>query len=149
MTVNDLFKGINEILKRDIIKAFNNETNIAINDKFEHKDNHSETQITIQHFSFDSNKFPVIFKPGNDSVAEDKEITSIKGDFDDSASIYKIKNEDEPTTEAAENLKKENSKPTTESTPKKSPETKISVLLKLYDDKLIKDASTQPILTNV
>lgn len=134
--MNDFFKGINEILKQDISKALKNVTNVAAGDKFTQKGNHSESQITVQKFTFTANEFPVIFKSGNKSVTDDKEITLIKGDVE-SASIYKIENNDDNSSESeSESSEESNENRTTE----KSKNTKTG------DEKLTKKASTQPIL---
>lgn len=137
ISICDLFKDLNEILKRDITKAIKNETEIEFGETFTQKSNHSESKISIQKFSFTSNDFPVVFNPGNGSVVEHKEIIPIKGDFDDSSSIYKIQNDS-----SEEVTNKSNSSESVEK------EEKLSTK-KSKDEKLISEASTQAILTNV
>lgn len=130
LSINDFFAQLNGVLKRDITEDLGNETSVEHGDKF--KDKNGNVVISVQTFSFGSDNFPVVFKPSNDSNAEDKEISSIKGDFDSDSAIFKIENEDE-TTIASENVK--NSTETTTQTTKQQ--------------KLLKEVAQQPILTTV
>ena len=151
ISVNDLFKQLNDILKRDIEKAIANETDIEVGDKFSEKDKNSDTHISIQTFSFAANKFPVIFNPQDANFTDDKEITAIKGDFEDSASIFKIETDDsEEATKAQEEALKSltEKNESTATTTLKSTEnsTKSSTIIQ-DDKKLVEEASKLPILS--
>lgn len=157
-SINDLFKQLNEIIKRDVEKSINNETDIKVGDKFSDKDKNSEAQITIQTFSFAANEFPVIFKPNDVNFTDDKEITPIKGDFDDSISIFKIENDDsEETTEAPEKastLKSSTDKNESTATTIDNLSTAVTSIdnstkssTALKDEKLVEEATKLPILT--
>lgn len=144
LSVNDFFKEINENLKRDIEKALKNDTDIEVGDKFENKGNNSDTKVSIQSFSIGVDNFPVIFKPKNDSLADDKEITPIKGDFDESVAVYKIENED--SSESSEDLStKAPEKALNKSSTKKTSESSW----KLKNNSSFEEASNVPILTTV
>lgn len=133
---NDLFAGINEILKRDITKEIGDKS-VEVGDKFTSEGDDGQLKISIQKFSFGVDSFPLTFKQNNDSVIDDKEITEIKGDFDDSA-VYKIETDD-----------------SSESTTIKDEEKHLSTLIetttgKDKNDKLLKSAvAQQPILTTI
>lgn len=151
ISVNDLFKQLNTILKRDIEKAFANETDIEVGDKFSEKDKTSDTQISIQTFSFASNKFPVIFQPQDVNFTDDKKITAIKGDLEDSSSIFKIETDNsEEATKAPEKVFKsstEKNESTSTTTTSKSIDISTKSSATLKDEKLVEEASKLPILS--
>lgn len=150
ISVNDLFKQLNTILKRDIEKAFANETDIEVGDKFSEKDKTSDTQISIQTFSFASNKFPVIFQPQDANFTDDKEITAIKGDLEDSSSIFKIETDNsEEATKAPEKAFKSSTEKneSTSTTTSKSIDISTKSSATLKDEKLVEEASKLPILS--
>jgi hypothetical protein len=139
VSINTLFAHINDVLKREITKDIGNETNIEVGDKF--KNDKGQVEISVQTFSFGTDKFPVTFKPSHDEgIVEDKEIIPIKGDFEESA-VYKLESED--STEVSDVTTE---KPKQSAAVKKSAEatTKLTKV-----DALLKNVAQQPILTSV
>lgn len=146
---NDFFSSINDILKREIKKQFSNDP-VEIGDKIDTNTDTGHLQLNVEKFSA-SNGFPVFFTPNTDEeVLDDKKITSLVGDFEDSESAYLIKKED--------SSEEDKIKPTTKvsaesSTTTLKPETSTVIVTQsstTQNDKLLKDITAQPfILTQV
>lgn len=106
LTSNQLFRQLNEILKREITKE-TKEDSLEIGDKIKGDD--GKLHINIQSFSSFSS-FPLSFKPQDEEVLEDKEIITIVKDFEGS-SEYEIKKESsDEITEKAPFVSTENPK---------------------------------------
>ncbi|KAG5678657.1 hypothetical protein PVAND_008312 [Polypedilum vanderplanki] len=136
LSINDFFASLNGVLKRDIIEDIGNDTSVEHGDKI--KDQNGNVVISVQTFSFGTDNFPLVFKPNNESLADDKEISPLVGGFESDSAIFKIENEEE-TTVSSENVK--NTTSTTESS--------NSTIKSTKEQKLLKEIAQQPILTNV
>lgn len=89
---NDIFQQINFMLHKKILKQVKDDS-LEIGDHYTDGD----FSLNVQHFS-NGNSFPVFFNPNSDEdLLDDKEITEIFGDFDDSAE-YKINHENSSET---------------------------------------------------
>lgn len=88
---NSLFKSINRILKREVIDATKNITNLKIGDKINSKDGTFSLEIATFGPQHD---FPIIFEPkAGEDLLDDKKIKKIGGDFHDESAVYVLKDE--------------------------------------------------------